>query len=92
MIIANQTSQIGTQLDTLATKRRERASLGTTLHDQPRVSRHINDNYCVNDPVCAQRLTKSDFKYTPSCCKSCTFCYKVATKRDTSPDIVLKSH
>ena len=31
----------------------KKASQATIHPDQPRVSRHVNDNYCLNAPVCA---------------------------------------
>ena len=48
-------------------ERDRRAKQATALHDQPRVSRSKNDIYCVNAPICAQRLILS--KKTVNACQ-----------------------
>ena len=71
--IVSTESQQGKLLVPLAT--RKRASQVATHPDQPRVSHRINDNYCLNVTVCAQRLTSS--KETVKSCQdkeTVTFC------------------
>ena len=66
-----------------------KASQVTILHDQPRVS-CINDNYCLNAPVCAQRLNRSSqtLNVNSLVADHVPFAIGQSQKKGLSPDIV----
>ena len=82
---ASPNNQLGKLLVDVDMERKARGRLLITHPDQPRVSRCINDNYCVKMSVseCRDIRTLSDFKCKLSCCRSCTFCCQATTKERT---------
>ena len=72
-----------------------RASPVTTLHDQPRVSHRINDNFCssvytVTDREQRDCNTKPDYKCILSCCNLTHSVIGQLQKKGINPDIILQ--
>ena len=95
-ITVSQTSWLGRLLVPMVIGESTRASQVTALHDQPRVSRCINDKYCLNAPVCALLLTRG--RNTLKSCQTLNvksldadhvpFAIEEPRKKGVSPDIV----